>query len=190
MLRAIFVAALLVIAMPAAFADETAADWFYYGDSDYTTYEYYLLSGTNEDIITSFQIYAPVDVSYILDWSADPGWDFLAAQDVDTGGTILNWFCPTGVEGGLEPSNMLMVSITTPGDLLSLEEYKYPDCEGNWSYEVAGWPGSTPVMFSSVAVPLSALTLAETPEPSGILALITGLGAIGALRRRSFGRNL
>lgn len=181
MFRALLIAVLVVIALPAAQADETDVGWDYATVGDSTIYTYILMSGSAEDIVTSFHVYAPCDYRLITDWSADAGWGFEALRDEETGGTDLNWYCPIGVADGLSAGGMLTVSVTTSSSVPTNEEYVLPGCLGNWGYEVAGWAGSVAIMPSSVAVPQS---IVSTPEPSTLAALGSGLMAVMALRRK------
>jgi len=180
MFRALLIAVLVVLTLPAAQADETTVGWDYTTIGDSTIYTYILLSGSTEDIVTSFHVYAPCDYRLIQDWTADEGWGYEAIRDQETGGADLCWYCPAGVANGLDAGGMLMVSITTGSNIPTNEDYVLPGCLGNWGYEVAGWAGSVAIMPSSVAVPQSFVT---TPEPSGLIALVSGLGAFVACRR-------
>lgn len=181
MFRALLIAVLVVLTLPAAQADETEVGWDYITIGDSTVYTYILMSGSTEDIVTSFHVYAPCDYRLIQDWTADEGWAFEAVLDQETGGADLSWYCPAGVANGLDAGGMLMVSITTGSNIPTNEDYVLPGCLGNWGYEVAGWAGSVAIMPSSVAVPQS---FEPIPEPSGLIALVSGLGAVVAYRRR------
>lgn len=180
MLRVLLVVLLFVVLTPAVMAQAPSAtyvDWLSFDSAGYTTYTYMLFSSDTEDTITKFHVFAPFDYKLIQEWSADEGWDFEAKADPQTGAADLCWYSATGLSAG----GMLMVTLTTPSSILTNEEYKLPECEGNWGFETLAYQGSAPIMTSSIGVPQSEFA---TPEPGSVIALISGVAALIGYRKR------
>ncbi|MCL5104392.1 MAG: PEP-CTERM sorting domain-containing protein [Armatimonadetes bacterium] len=182
MKRTLLVAALVVLATTATLA-ETTVGWDYTTIGDLTIYTYLLMNGETNDTILSFHVYAPMDYRQIVDWTADNGWGFAASANPSTGGADFSWYVEPGAAAGLASGEMLMVSITTPSSIETNENYLVPGTFGNWGCEFATWPGSVPIMSSTVAVPQTLIV--STPEPASLLTLCAGCLGVWIRRRKS-----
>ena len=170
---------LAILAAPAAMATESWWDVTPVGGQNVFTYVF--MSTEVNDVLTSVHIYAPINLTDILDWSADEGWLFSSTIDEQTGDIDLCWSAEVP-ENGLEAMDFLQVSITTSSSLAIDEEYYLQDYIGNWGFNTLNLVGEYPtIMDSSVGVPVNRLT--SVPEPASLLAILSGC-ALLKLRRR------
>lgn len=181
--RWLVVAIIIVLAMlaaPAAMATEAYWDVASLGGQN--IYSYVFMSTEESDVLTSFHVYAPIDPSDILDWSADAGWSFSASIDSESGAADLCWHADNPASG-LQSYDFLQVSISTATSLSTDENYNLQYYLGNWGYNTLNFADQYPtVMDSIVGVPTKRLS--EVPEPASLLALIAGCAMLKLRRRK------
>ena len=179
----LFVATITVLAMltaPAAMATESWWDVTPFGDQN--IYTYMFMSTEANDVLTAVHIYAPINLTDILDCSADEGWLFSSSIDEQTGAADLCWSAEDP-EYGLEAFDFLQVSISTSVSLPTDEEYYLQDYIGNWGFNTLNLADQYPtIMDSTVGVPVNRIT--ETPEPTSLLALLGGCAMLKLRRRK------
>lgn len=176
------IATIIVLAMltaPAAMATEAWWDVVSLGGRN--VYSYVFMSTEDTDVLKSFHVYASINPSDVIDWSADEGWSFSVSVDSESGAADLCWSADDP-EGGLLSYEFLQVSISTATSLSTNENYILMDYLGNWGYNTLNFANQYPtVMDSTVGVPTRRLT--ETPEPASLLALASGCAMLWFRRR-------
>lgn len=172
--------ALAVFVVPTAMAAE--AYWGIDILGEQSIYTYLFMSTGETDVLTSFHVFAPIDPTDVIDWSADQGWLFSATIDSESGVTDLCWYAENP-ENGLGAFDFLQVSVTTLASISTDENYTLPDYLGNWGYKTLNYMDQYPTIIdSTVGVPTKRLS--EVPEPASLLALITGCAMLRLRRRK------
>jgi len=149
---------------------------------DTTTYNY-TYTNTEEpgDIILGVHLFAPIDPVLIIGWSADPGWSFGSLID-PTGAADIFWTTDDEIKYGLLDGDSVSFSMSTSSSITPVYDYVLEDFPvGNWGYDRYVIPG-TWVMNGSLPVPGG--SPAESPEPATLLAMLGGLGALIARRKK------
>jgi hypothetical protein len=154
-----------------------------YDDGSYITYTYTLSSDEQDDFITAFHVYAPIQPTAVNGWCDSTAWTFDSFFDDEIEASDIYWLVDTSVSRGIPSGGNLNFTIRTTSAYPTATNYVIEGYLGNWGIETESWAGwGTFVMLPSVPVP-KAVAGAE-PEPTSFAALLTGLGALALLLRR------
>jgi hypothetical protein len=148
------------------------------------TYTYTLSSTEDNDFITAFHLYAPIQPEAVTGWCDSPAWTFDAFFDDEISASDIYWTVDTTQSRGIPSGGNLDFMIQTSSAFPTVSNYVIEGYLGNWGVETEWWSGwGTFVMLPSVPVPKG---VAEAvPEPSAIATLLTGMAACAlAFRRR------
>lgn len=155
-----------------------------FDDGTNITYTYTLSSSEDNDFITAFHVYAPIQPEAVTGWCDSAAWTFDAFYDTEISASDIYWTVDTAQSRGIPAGGDLNFSIQTTSAFPTVNDYIIEGYLGNWGVETEWWAGwGTFVMLPSVPVP-KAIAGAE-PEPSAFAAVLTGLAACAlAFRRR------
>lgn len=150
---------------------------------DLTTYTYTLTSMEAGDYISSFHVFALLDLSLIVGNTAPANWGFDAFIDPEPGvGADIYWYANSPLDA-IPNLGVRQFSLSVPSWTTVDTEHIVPGCFGNWGYECLSWPGAVMVSYTTVPVPNSMANPA-VPEPASIVGLLLGLGAVARKYRR------
>lgn len=156
-------------------------DWDVTTIGNLNIYTYMFTSGGEVSNMTGFYVYSPAATSVFSDLSNTNGWSHTINVDDVTGGSELYWYAED-INNGLGEGDSIQVSYVTSADIPILNDWVPEEgYAGNWGYEWDMLPGMAWVMYPSVPVPDA---VSSVPEPCTMLALASGLGALGFFRRR------
>jgi len=182
MKRKIILLTALLAALAAFPAMGTSVNHLVVTQDGWTTYIYTLTSDENNDLVTSFHVYAPTLASVITSHTTPPGWNFNIAPDPDSGGIDIYWYANDPLENGLPFGGQLNFSIVTPDTVPVVSNYVIPGFLGNWGYETYNWSGwGVLIMPWSIPVPSGE---ALVPEPMGLAVIAAGCVLLAPWRRR------
>jgi len=177
-LAALFV--FVIVASPAFATDVVGTHWT---DGNLTTYRYVLTSTEFGDSVTSLHVYAPLAVGLIAGHTAPANWSFDAVMDPDPEvGADIYWYADNYDTGGIANGHQAIFTFQVPSWTTCVSNYVIPGCFGNWGFEVASWPDSVMVWYTSTPVPCGQMSAA--PEPGTLASIAAGCLALVGLRRR------